>query len=543
MPILNFLLHVMGAIMLLLFAVRMVRTGIERSFGPHFQAVLTRRGARLTSAGIGAGMAVLLQSSAAVALLSAGFARTGAVGVATGLAIVLGADLGSAIVVRILSFQLDALVPFLLALGGWLFLKSETRAWRQAGRICLGIRDAAFLPAIANYLATDFVTAFLVGAVLAVIMHSSVAAILICVTMVQIGTLPFSAGVSLVLGANLGSAFIPVWLTRNMSAPARRITQANLGLRGGWALALLLAGNLLPAAQALLSQGTAIWLIYAHIAFNASLLALALPVLSPVERLTTALVKDKDQTIETGQSLAPSSLDPANIGYPALALASLKRELLRMNSLVEEMFLPLPDIYRTGSATQIAAQRAADEQVNACLSGIRDYVATIPADRYSKPQKRSARDMVDYAISLESAGDLVAKRFTALAEELQKSGARFSPAGWSELTALHNRVAANIKLAGNVLISDDLESARLLSLEKDEIKRAERASRKRHLKRLQKGGTDSIETSDIHLETLMALREFNSHISAVAFPILYQNGQLLETRLIDSLPPGEPVAG
>ena len=90
-------------------------------------------------------------------------------------------------------------------------------------------------------------------------------------------------------------------------------------------------------------------------------------------------------------------------------------------------------------------------------------------------------------------------------------------------------------LASNVLVSDDLESARLLSLEKTELKRAERDSRKRHLKRLQSGRADSFETSDIHLETLRALREFNSHIAAVAYPILYQNGQLLETRLIEDM--------
>ncbi|KIC25006.1 hypothetical protein RA24_19500, partial [Leisingera sp. ANG-M6] len=78
--------------------------------------------------------------------------------------------------------------------------------------------------------------------------------------------------------------------------------------------------------------------------------------------------------------------------------------------------------------------------------------------------------------------------------------------------------------------------ARLLSLEKTELKRMEHDSRKRHLSRLQNGGRESFETSDIHLETLRALREFNSHIAAVATPVLYRNGQLLETRLIEEMP-------
>lgn len=85
------------------------------------------------------------------------------------------------------------------------------------------------------------------------------------------------------------------------------------------------------------------------------------------------------------------------------------------------------------------------------------------------------------------------------------------------------------------LAFDDLESARILSIEKTELKQAERKSRKRHLKRLQDGLVESFETSDIYLETLLALREFNSHIASIAYPLLYKHGQLLETRLIEDM--------
>jgi len=373
------------------------------------------------------------------------------------------------------------------------------------------------------------------------VMHSSVAAILMCVTLVQIEAIPFAAGVSLLLGANTGGALIPVWLARKMPARAQRIPLANVTLRGGWAILALLAINLLPAGDLLHTHGGGPLLIAVHISFNAALVVLALPFLAPLDRLFRTVLPDPPGGATTADGLpAPqSALDLNVIDQPTLALASLKRELLRMTGLVEEMFTPVMTLYRDGDPARIKAVRAADDRVNACLSGIRDYVAALPADTYSKAEKRTARDMVDYAISLESAGDLIARRFTTLAAELHQMGARFSPEGWKELIALHEQITANMKLAGNVLISDDVESARLLSLEKDELKRAERSSRKRHLKRLQKGAAESLETSDIHLETLMAFREFNSHISAVAFPILYQNGQLLETRLIDTLPHAE----
>ncbi|NDW47016.1 Na/Pi cotransporter family protein [Ruegeria sp. PrR005] len=557
MAIFAFLIQLAGATMLLLFAVRMVRTGIERAYGASFQRVMTGRQGALRSSVVGLCMAMILQSSAAVALLTSGFAGAGLLGFGQGLAIVLGGDLGSALIIQVLSYRLDWLVPLLLAVGGWLFVKTEARKARQLGRILMGvafilislrflreamdpIRDSAFLPAVAEYLARDYVTAFIVGAVLAFVMHSSVAAILMCVTLVQIGAIPFVAGLSLVLGANFGSAFIPVWLTRGMPMTGRRIPFGNLALRGTWAVLCLFAVNMIIASGLDASGYGGQMLVNAHLAFNASLLILALPFCSALEAPLTRLLPDPVDPMSPESLLKRhSNLDPTHIGSPAQALSSLKRELLVMTDLVDAMFRPTLGLYRDGDKARIKAVQALDEEVNECLSGIRRFVAALPVETMGEDTAKIARDMLEYAVRLETAGDVVARRLTVLAGELRKTGKSFSREGWSELQNMHETIMANLKLASNVLISDDLESARLLSLEKTELKRAERDSRKRHFKRLQNGEKQSFETSDIHLETLRALREFNSHISAVAYPILYHNGQLLETRLIETLPRGQ----
>jgi len=556
MAILTFLISLAGATMFLLFAVRMVRTGIERSYGASFQRLLTGTGSQLHAGGVGVGLALILQSSAAVTLLVTGFASGGYLAFPTGLAIVLGGDLGSALIIQILSFDLDWLVPVLLALGGYLFVKTEGKKTRQAGRILMGvafilislrflreamdpIRDSAFLPAVAGYLARDYITAFLVGAGLAFVMHSSVAAILMCVTLVQIGAIPFEAGLSLVLGANFGSGFIPVWLSRGMSQSARRIPYANLGLRGSWALACLvmvnsgLGAGLLDRGLSGAAEGQ--MLVYVHLAFNGSLLLLALPLCARIEPLMRVLMAEP-VAVETGLSGGRvSALEPGGYGPPAQVLANLKRELLRMSELVETMFRPLADLYQTGDAAQIKSLQALDPEVDSCLSAIRAYVADIPSEGFAEGELKQAREMVEYAIRLETAGDVAARRLAVLAARLNKKNLRFSSEGWTEILHMHEAILANLRLASNVLISDDLESARLLNAEKTELKRMESDSRKRHLKRLQNNKRHSFDTSDIHLETLRALREFNSHVAAVSYPLLYKNGQLLETRLIEDL--------
>ncbi len=549
--ILTFLVELTGATMLLLYAVRMVRTGIERAFGASFRRVVTGTRNPGSAAATGVAMAIVLQSSAAVTLLVAGFTGTGALSFGTGLAMVLGADLGSSLVIQVLSFRLDWLVPVLLAVGGGFFIKSDRRKLKQAGRIILGIafilislrflretmepvRDSAFLPSIAGYLAQDFVTAFVVGALLAWAMHSSVAVILMCVTLISIGALPVSAGVSLVLGANLGSGIIPIWLGRGLPPMAKRVPWANLALRGSGAVLALFLVNKLPVLDWLGWNGEAQTLINVHIAFNA-LLLLALPFTARLEAPFSRLLPAADcDSIETPPEHM-TVLDDAALKVPALALANLKREVLRMEQVVESMALPAMELFSDYSKERASILADRDKVVNAALDGIRRYVAAMPSNKMTKQENKHARELTEYAIALESAGDLVVKQLLRLAREKSDKGIRFSKEGRQELIKIHERMMANMALATNVLVSDDMESARLLLEEKSEMTRAERSSRKKHLRRLSDGSKTSFASSDIHLEALRTMREINSLVASVCYPILYRGGQLLETRLIENM--------
>ena len=537
--------------MLLLYAVRMVRTGIERAFGASFKRTVTAAGNPVSSAATGVVLAIVLQSSAAVALLVTGFVSTGVLTFGAGLSVVLGADLGSALLIQVLSFRLDWLVPLLLAVGGGLFIKSDRRGLKQAGRIVMGIafilislrflretmdpiRDSAFLPAIAGYLERDFVTAFLAGAALAFLMHSSVAVILMCVTLVAIGAIPVAAGVSLVLGANMGSALIPIWLSRGMPPVARRVPFANLLLRGSGAIIALLVINRTPLLPYLGDLASAQTLINVHILFNAALL-FALPFCRYLEAPLAGFLPAEHAPEGEAQRIHRSVLTDAPLGTSALALSNLKREVMRMMQVVEAMFEPVMGMFSDSDKARTKALIEEDEVVNSALDGIRRYVADLPRDEMTKSENKRARDLVEYAIALETAGDIVAKRLLPLAEEKARHGVRFSQPGFQELVGIHERICANMTLASNVLLSDDLESARLLLEEKTEMNRLERSSRKRHLRRLSEGRAESFESSDIHLETLRSFKDFNSQIAAVAYPILYRGGQLLETRLIETM--------
>ena len=279
-------------------------------------------------------------------------------------------------------------------------------------------------------------------------------------------------------------------------------------------------------------------LVNAHLVFNLSLMVMALPFVGwfqiPITQILPDFAEDKvDVAFE-----ARSVLDEGVVETPVLAIASLRREVLRMVQLCEAMLTPVMDVYRSGDKDHARAIIAQDQNLNQALDGVRRFMATVPTDSMSKEERALSHDLVEYAIAIETAGDIVVKRLVPRALQKSKEKVQFSRDGFRELCDLHEQVLSNFSLASNVLISEDLESARLLLEEKTEYASRERSSRKNHLIRLQAGAEISFESSNIHLETLRALKDLNSQIATVAFPILLRGGQLLETRLIMNMDEG-----
>jgi phosphate:Na+ symporter len=552
MVIVHFLLELAGATIMLLFAVRMVRTGVERAFGASFRRLMTGSNARFRATFAGVALAGIMQSSVAVSILIAGFVSAGTLSFQLGLPAMLGADLGSALVIQFLSMEISWLAPFLLVTGGLMFLKSQSALPKQIGRALLGvalilialelmratvapIRDSALLPQIAIFLERDFITAFLVGAVLTFIMHSSVAAVLMFVTMVAIGALPLMVGISLMLGANLGSSLLPLWMTRAMPPVARQVPVMNAILRGTAAVIMVVVVNRFPLIELLPDAGASQTVILGHVLFNA-LLLLAVP-FSGLLGTITAWVMPEDVA---GRDDIPahhrSVLDLDALDDPTLAIACIKRELQRMLLIVEEMMLPVMGLLENFDKDRMNWVIEKDLIINEALDGTRRYVADLSGVNGTQNGKASnrkeLRNLLEFAIAIEAAGDVVSKTLSQLAADRNRKGIRFSEEGLAELRGMHDRVVANIALAGNVLVSGDVGIARRLIEEKGEFTHRQRKSRKSHLKRLAKGRLESLESSDLHLETGLAFKEFNSHVASIAYPILARKGQLLDSRLV-----------
>lgn len=541
------LVHLAGAVSLLLYATRLVRTGVERAGGPMLRAQLQHALSNPISAAlVGTVLAFAFQSATAVNLLLSSLAGSGLVAGGAALAGALGADLGSALVVRLLSLDLSLVMPLALTAGTVIFLSTARRSWRQAGRILVGagllllalqmigqasepLRESRFLPLVTGFLAGDPVTAFVVAAICAWLFHSSVAFILLVVALAARGVVPAELGLVLMLGGNLGGALIAVMLSRGAVPATRAVPLANLGLRGGAAILALMAVVMLPLPPGLLGVEAAGQILNGHIAFNLLVVICALPLSRRVHDLTLRLLSQPDTA---SKALGPgSALDDSVLEQPALALANVTREVVGICGHVETLLNTVIELYQTPDNALMLAVADLDERIDTAHHEIKLYLARLAALDPDTATAQRMQELLAACIALEQAGDVASGNLLAHAKRIHDRGLSFSPEGWLELTELHTLLLADARLAFNVIVSRDRDTALALVRAKEQFRAAERQATARHFDRLRDGGIRSIETSSLHLDTIRDLKQINSLLTTLAHPVLEEQGLLANSRL------------
>ncbi|MDY0873385.1 Na/Pi cotransporter family protein [Dongia rigui] len=541
-----FLLNLFGAAALLLWGLRMVRTGVLRAYGAQLRQSLSKAtGNRFTAFLSGLGITCLLQSSSATALLSASFASRGLVTTAGALAVMLGADLGTSLVAQAYSFKVGWISPLLIVIGWVMFNKFEDSQVKDLGRAIIGlgiallglhliteaaepIRDAPLLPQILQVMSDAPVFGVLVGAALTVLSTSSLAVVLLVISFMAKALVPIDLGLALILGANLGSAVMPILATSGEPPEARRVPIGNLIFRViGVTLAVPLIGLVQPYLAALQAEPARQALNY-HVAFNLALALIFIWFTSPIARLTARLLPDQ---VNTDDPSKPRYLSQGPIDQPTIALANAGREALRMGDLVGQMLRQSLAVFRADDRRLIKQVSDIDSQVDRLNEAIKLYLTGVSRELMDPKDQKRVVDLITFITNLEHIGDIVDKNLMELAAKKVKYQLKFSPEGTLELDEIHERLTHNLELAMNVFMSGDIKLARQLFAEKQIFRELERNAAENHLERLRSGRIESMQTSGLHLDILRDLKRINSHLAIVAQPILESAGELSPTRL------------
>jgi phosphate:Na+ symporter len=544
------IVNLLGGVALLLWGVRMVRTGVLRAWGDVLKRFIENHLSNRTAAfASGAVATLMLQSGTATALIITGLATSGVIGAATGIAVLLGADLGSAVVSGIFAIAgplVTGLSSVLLFAGFVVFSVSTDFRPRNAGRISMGLglmllalnlvvtaseplREATLFHSVLAALGRDPLLALAVGAAVTWMSYSTLAVILLIASFLASGSLEIGAAMALILGVNLGGGLPALTATTGQPRTARRLPVANLACRAALALMLVPAlGPIRETAAGWIADPVAMAVSF-HIAFNLLLAVVFLPFAGAIMGGVERMLPNENATADS--LAAPRYLDRTALSTPAVALSNAQSETGRMTELLDRMLVLSMEVLASGTIERLKELRQLDEMLNAYQSAIHAYLVGLMELELEQRYSRRAMEIMLYVSNLEHAGDIIHLNLADRIKSKTKENVSFSKPQTESLSELQGLVSNSLRIASSVLASGDVEGARRLIEQKVGFRTLEHRIIEQHFKQRTGGRSKSLRASAIFVDIIRDLHRINSHIISAAYPIVDQAGLLRETRL------------
>ncbi|HVZ07284.1 Na/Pi cotransporter family protein [Rhodopila sp.] len=538
------LVNLAGSIALLLWGVHMVQTGVQRALGARLRGVLAvALRNRFQAFLAGMGVTAILQSSTATGLMVTGFAAGGLVDLVPALAVMLGANVGTTLIVQVLSFNVAEVAPALILIGVLMFRRASAGP-RDFGRVLIGLglmlmalrqfiflldpyEDVPSLRILLGAVSSQPLLDVILGAGLTWAAHSSVAVVLLVMSFSAKGVVPPIAAFALVLGANLGTAINPVLEGGAGDDPAaRRLPVGNLLNRVIGVAAILAVLQPLASWLVRVDPDNARVVADFHTGFNIVLALVFFPLLTPFAALLRRLLPAR---IDPADPSRPAYLDAAATEVPMVALGAATREALRMADALEAMLQGLRDVIQRPDRRQLGALKGQDDVLDKLNTAIKAYITSLPTEAMSADDHRRVVDILAFSTNLEQAGDVVDRSLLSLMNKRVKRGVGFTAEETEILMAIMDRLIANLRAAASLLVTGDDRAARLLVAEKEAFRAIEADATAAHVEALREGRVDA---GALHLDTLRDLKQVNGHlVAAAAYPVLESKGELLPSRV------------
>ncbi|MCX7081156.1 MAG: Na/Pi cotransporter family protein [Pseudomonas sp.] len=528
------LINLAGAIALLLWGTHMISSALLRGFGTPLRQWLghnlNNRWLALLS---GIGITGILQSSTAVSLMATSFTAAGTLDLAPALAVMLGANIGSTLVVQLLSADISILTPIVLLTGLMVFRLRDDSRFESVGCALIGlglmllalhmlgstlaeVEGTPVFQLIMQSLDGDLLIALLVAMILTWLCHSSVAVVLLIVSLAATGMLSATTIVALVLGVNIGGA-LPSVISAGSSV-ARRLPLGNLLMRAMGALVVLPFAALL--AETKLDPSTLA--VVLHTGFNLLLALVFIGLTEPLAGLLMRLLPEPVRDVDPGM---PQYLDETGLEVVNIGLSNAAREALRITDMFSAMLERMLQLLHTSAPDRADDVRRIDQSLDQLSAAIRAYLADIGQEGISDSDADRSQEILTFVINLEHAADILSSSLTQLAMRRLRRGEHFSVFELRNIGPLHEALLDSLNLAVTVFLREDIPTAHRLINRKETVRRLEAEASREHFQKLKEDKSTWAESGDIFQRVLRDYRRVHHHIAALAYPLLERAGE------------------
>jgi len=533
----------LGAVAIFLYGIRVSRIGLQLWGGDRLRgmiASLTEN--RLMGVAVGAFVTLILQSSSATSNMLVSFSGAGLMSLRQAMGVLLGADIGTTLVVVLLSIKkFSEYAMIVLVIGVVIDMASHKKKTRYISMIFIGfgfiflglrlmtlgaapLKDNHIFTEMMGFLSENPLYSFFL-AVLVSPFLSSAGTIGLTIAFAFTGILNFEAALPFVLGANLGTCATSVLSSVSGTTAGKQVATAHLLFK--FVGVAIFLPNIHYFAEAVnwvalhvpgLGQSVSARIAIAHMLFNLSIALIFLPFISQGVWLIQKIVKVPPTELE--KRFAPRYLDSSSLETPSLAFANVRRELLRVADLVHEMLRDVLRCFERYDPDLVADIEDRDDKVDLLDREIKLFLANLSQENLTDEQVKRNLSLLSTTGILEDIGDVIEQNLLGMAGKKTQWAREFSIEGWKEIRDYHASILETFGWTLSTLATADSDVARRVVRSTKHITDRAEKLRVSHLSRLQAGLKESFETSSIHLDTLSAFSRVASLLGDIARDVL-----------------------
>lgn len=516
----------LGGLILFLYGQGLIETNLRKTSRLRLRSIfkiLTKH--RIIALCLGSIIAVGTQSSTVAVLTLVSFVNTGLLQLNQAVGLVLGASLGTTLVVQVISFDIAVYALWLIVLG---FLISRIRSLRGytktefligLGFMFFGIYlmgngiaffketqlGKDFLDGICTRIIPNFTGAFL----LTLLCQSTLLPMAVGITLMRDGGLTLTSAIPIILGAHLGASVLPLFSSWRNSGKgvAKQLALANLGYR--LIGSLLFLPLIVPLAKLtywitdMFTSSTFMsgrQLANAHTIFTLLTVGIFIPFLKPYTNIIKRLVPKKKTD---GKELVYLNSKLKNI--PNEILPAAKQEINRLIVSTKEMLIGAQELWEQDNFRKIKNLEKNYKSIHGLAETISKYITKLPKEMLNQEEYKKEMYLLGITSNLEKIGELIGRNLGNIATTRIRKGLSFSIEGLGELSAIHKRIIDIFGFLENKQIEKVLAETK-------EVDSVISVSYDSHINRMHEGFAETRETSSLHLDAINILERINNHI-------------------------------
>ena len=548
------IVSLLGGLALFLYGMSMLGSGLEKLSGGRLEQTLEKltnnvfKGVLLGALVTGA-----IQSSSATTVIVVGLVNARILKLRQAIGIIMGANIGTTVTAHILrlsdlssdNFFLMLLKPTTLApvvgiIGILMVMAGKKQKYKTLGEILLGfcilftgmfnmeaaVSPLSESPEFAGLFASlsNPVIGVLVGAGVTAIIQSSSASIGILQALSSTGIITWSSAIPIILGQNIGTCITPILASIGASKNAKRTAAVHLSFNIIGTCVFLIVIYTIQSISPFSFWDLPIdkgGIANFHTTFNVCVTLMFLPFVGLLEKLVIHLIPDQQTADEVDDPAI--ALDDRLLTSPGLAIQHCRDAVLQMGKLARKNFSASVRQLEQYNHKEAEKIREREDTIDRLEDRLGNYMLKIPQDNLSEQSSATISALLHILSEFERIGDY-SINLVEFAENMESTGADFSPQAQFELTTIGEAVKEAIDMALGCFEKQDLALAETIEPLEEVVDQMQETLKDRHINRL-RNGQCTVDAAFPFVESLSCLERISDHCSNIGvYMISYVRG-------------------